>query len=123
MARGLWERLRAARSAWLLAALALLALFVLLLPKGAAPTAGSTPLEARLERILSPIVPNGGVRAMIREDDEGNVIGAVIVAEGLDNVATGLELERAAMTLLNIDATQVEIIGGPWAGGEGWAGE
>ena len=119
MARGLWERLRAARSAWLLAVLALIALLALLLPGNGAPTAGSTPLEARLERILSPIVPNGGVSAMIREDGEGNVIGAVIVAEGLKDVATGLELERAAMTLLQIDATQVEIIGGPWTGGEG----
>ena len=119
MARGLWERLRAARGAWLLAALALLALLALLLPAGGAPSSGTTPLEARLERILSPMVPNGGVRAMIREDGEGNIIGAVILAEGLGDVATGLELERAAMTLLQVDAAQVEIIGGPWMGGGG----
>lgn len=115
MARGLWERLRSARGFGALAAVALAALLALLLMQSGGPSASTgTQLEARLERILAPIVPNGRVRAMVREDGEGNVVGAVVVAEKLEDVATRLALEDAVTTLLQIDSAQVEIIS--WGG-------
>lgn len=112
MGRGLWERLRAARGFGVLAALALAALLALMLLRGGdRPASGGTELEARLERILSLVNPDGGVRAMVREDGEGNIVGVVLVAEGLRDIATRLALEDAVTTLLQIDSAQVEIIG------------
>ena len=118
MARGLWERLRSARGFGVLTLLALMALLALVLSQdGGAPPGGSTELETRLERILSLVNPNGDVHVMVREDGEGGVAGAVVVAEGLTNLSTFLELQEAVTTLLQIDASRVEIIGGQWMGG------
>lgn len=112
MPKALWERLRAARGVELLAALALLALLALLLTgSGGGKTATEkTELEARLERILSLVDGAGNVRAMVTQDSEGNVTGAVVVVSGEANVRSLLELQGAVTTLLEIDASRVEII-------------
>lgn len=118
MPNGLRERLRGARGVEVLAALALVALLALLLLRGGQPAGQRTELEARLERILSGIDGAGRVRAMITEDGEGKVTGAVIVADGLSNISAYLDIQRAVMTLLELEASQVEIIssGGRFGG-------
>lgn len=117
MARALWERLRAAKGAEVLALLALAALLaLLLLGNGTKPVSGHTELEARLARILSRVDGAGEVEVMVNEDGEGGVTGAVIVSSGKENVMTFLNLENAVTTLLEIDAARVEII---FAGGMG----
>ena len=117
MPKGLWERLRGARGIEILLALALLALLALALPRTGGNNAGATALETRLERILSGIEGAGNVRAMVTEDVDGRTSGAVIVADGLKDVSTYLKLQAAATTLLELDASRVEIIGGRFGGG------
>ena len=117
MARALWERLRAAKGAEVLALLALAALLaLLLLGNGPKPVSGHTELEARLARILSRVDGAGEVEVMVNEDGEGGVTGAVIVASGREDMMTYLNLQSAVTTLLEIDAARVEII---FAGGRG----
>ena len=77
----LWERLsdklRGARRIEIVAALVIAALLGLALLNGisGAGQSGGTPLEERLERILSRIDGVGRVSAMITEDGEGGVAG------------------------------------------------
>ena len=112
MPKALWERLRAARGVEVLALLAFLALLALLLTNGSGkqPTDEKTELEARLERILSLVDGAGEGRAMVTQDGEGGVTGAVIVASGQENVSTLLNLQSAVTTLLEIDVSRVEVI-------------
>ena len=118
MPNGLWERLRGARSAGILAMVALAALLALLLLRdgGGSPSRG-TELETRLERVLNAVEGAGRVRAMVSQGEDGEITGTVVVAEGLEDVSTYLKLQGAVMTLLGLDAGQVEIIGGRFGGG------
>ncbi len=119
MPNGLWERLRGARGIGMLAALALAALLALALLHAGGGTAnnGSTELEIRLERLLSAIEGAGSVRAMITQGEDGSPSGAVVVTDGLKDISTYLKLQNAVMTLLGLDASQVEIIGAEFGGG------
>ena len=94
MPNGLWERLRGARSIGIFVSLALAALLALSAVDGA-----------------------GRVRAMVLQDENGAITGAVVVAEGLEDVSTWLKLQGAVMTLLGLEAERVEIIGGRFGGG------
>ena len=107
-----WTRIRA-RRAWIAAGVVLLALLLLLLMNraGSGQSAGQSDLERRLERILSEIYAGGRVSAMVAQDDGGAPSGAVIVAAGLEDVRVALELQRAAQTLLGIEADRVSVIG------------
>lgn len=113
MPNGLWERLRGARRFELLALVALVALLALLILRSGNGASGpqKTDVEARLERMLSAIEGAGRVRAMVTQDADGNVNGALIVADALDDVRTYLSLEHAVTTLLQLDAARVTIIG------------
>ena len=116
----LLERLRGARGIEWFAALALAALLALMLLKpGSGDGASGTPLEARVERILRRVEGVGRVSAMITQGEDGDVTGAVIVAEGLSDVRTYLRLQRAVSALLDIEADRIEIIGGSGAFGGG----
>ena len=117
---GLWgalaNRLRGARRIELFAAMVLAALLALVLLNGCVGSreAVRTPLEGRLERILSRIEGVGRVSAMITEDGEGGVAGVVIVADGLEDISTCLRVQRAVLSLIDIEADRVEIIGRRW---------
>ena len=107
------DKLRGARRAELFAALALLALFALLLmgKDGAGGGPGKTELEARMERILSGIDGAGRVSVMVTEDADGRVAGALVVAEGLEDARTYLNLQSAVAKLLELELDRIEIIG------------
>ena len=107
------DRLRGARRIELVAALVLAALLALMLLSGSngPREALKTPLETRLERILSRIEGVGRVSAMITEDADGNVAGVLIVADGLEDVSAYLRVQRAVLSLLETEADRVEIIG------------
>ena len=113
MPKGLWERLRGARGIEILAALALAALLALALLRGGGWKGDTTQtaLEARLEGILSQIDGAGDVRAMVAQEEDGRVTGALIVASELDSVSTYLSLQGAVTALLEVDLSRVEIIG------------
>ena len=105
--------MRGARRIELVAALVLAALLALMLLCGSngPRKALKTPLETRLERILSRIEGVGRVSAMITEDADGNVAGVLIVADGLEDVSAYLRVQRAVLSLLETEADRVEIIG------------
>lgn len=108
----IWARIRGGR-AWIAAGAALLALILLVALNrfGGTQSAGRSALEQRLERILSEIYTGGRVSAMVAQEDGGAPSGAVIVAAGLDDIRVALELQRAARTLLNIEADRVSVVG------------
>ena len=109
----LWARLRGARHIELFAVMVGLALMLLTLSNGVKPyaaDAGKSELEQRLERLLGSMEGVDGVSAMVTQGEDGEVWGAVIVAEGAFGVRTSLELQAAVQTLLNVDADRIRII-------------
>ena len=116
------ERLRGARRLELYAlavALALLGLIVLRGKPAGQTAVQRTALEVRLERVLSRIDGAGAVSAMVNEDVDGTVTGAVIVAEDLSDIQVYLQLQRAVRAVLDIDISRITIIGGGAFGGMG----
>ena len=107
-----WQQLkeRWRRDGWLLAALAgAVALCLLLGATSSSPA--STALESRLSRVLSAMDGAGRVEAAVFYQEEGDArpTGAVIVAEGAQDVAVRLQLTRAVCTLLGLEASQVDV--------------
>ena len=113
MANRLWERLRGARRIELFAALALAALLALALigSGGGDPPLEKTELELRVEGILSTLDGVGEVSAMITQEADGSVRGALIVAKDLEDMGVYLRLQRAVAALLEVEADRIEIIG------------
>lgn len=71
--------------------------------------AGSDAFDTRLEKILSKIDGAGSVSVMIA-GDYGAVTGAVVAAEGADNMRVYLELLRAIRALTGLESNCIEII-------------
>lgn len=112
MTSSVFERLRGAPKTWLFAALALAALAALLLTNRAPVSSEArSPLELRLERILSGIEGVGRVSAMVAQDDGGAVTGVLLVCDGEVGLRAGLRLQRAVQTLLDVDLEDISVIG------------
>lgn len=101
------ERLR--KDGWLLMALAASVLVCLLL--GMTETSATqTQEEGRLSRVLSAMSGAGQVEVAVFYQEESAVpCGAVVVAQGADDVAVRLQLSRAVCTLLGLEPAQVEV--------------
>lgn len=114
MGKALLDRLRGARYVELFVALVLLALLALLLlgKSGTESGEGRTELEARMERILSDIDGVGRVSVMITENEGGRAVGALVVADGLEDIQAFLSLQSAVSTLLELETDRIEIIAG-----------
>ena len=98
------QALRSARGLEWLMALAVIAALALALLR---PENASTDLETRLSRTLSAVEGAGKVQVLVMER-EGAVVGALVVAQGADRLQ--VSLRDAVGTLLNLDASQIEII-------------
>lgn len=116
-----WQRIRAFfhRDGWLLAALTLVVGLCLALGGIESTPAGQSVEEARLARVLSAIEGAGHVEAAIFYNGAGAAqgepampSGAVVVADGAEDVAVRLRLTRAVCTLLGLDDNQVEVFKG-----------
>ena len=106
---GVLERLKGPRrpELWLLAA-ALAACALLL---GARSGPGETALEARMARVFSQVDGAGRVSVLLNRAPDGETVtGAVIVADGADNVRVTLELQRAAKALLGLELESLEVL-------------
>lgn len=99
------------KDAWLAALLGFCLLCCLLLKGTDASPGTSTAEEARLSQVLSSIAGAGQVEVAVfyERDDASLPCGAVIVADGAKDVTVQLRLTRAVMTLLNLNAEQIEI--------------
>ena len=112
------ETLRAARYLewFLLVALLSLMGLMLLNHSGDSPS-GKLPEEARLERLLERIDGVGDVDVMIATDNDGKPTAAAVVANGMDDIGTRLQIQSAIQALLNIDLSRIRVIGkGGWGG-------
>lgn len=125
---GGWERvvsaLRGARRVEWIALIALLALAVLLTQSGTreeTQNAQTTPVEQRMESVLSMVRGAGKVRVLVRErtpstasfasgTEEGQPVGVVVVAEGANDLRVALELARAVQALLGVEMNQIEVL-------------
>lgn len=102
------EHLR--KDGWLLLALAAAIVLCLSLGTIEASTSPSTDEEARLSRVLSAMSGAGQVEVAVFYQDENSVpCGAVVVAQGADDVEVRLQLSRAVCTLLGLEPSQVEV--------------
>lgn len=107
-----WQRLkeRFRKDGWLLLALAASALMCLMLGAAESTAPVQTDEEARLSRVLSAMAGAGSVEvAVFYQDETADPCGAVIVAQGADDVGVRLQLTRAVCTLLGLEASQVDV--------------
>ncbi|MBE5804529.1 MAG: hypothetical protein E7316_08470 [Clostridiales bacterium] len=102
------ERLR--KDGWLLLALAGCILLCLMLSLLEAPSTTQTAEEARLARVLSCMAGAGEVEVAVFYQEESAIpCGAVIVAQGADDVGVRLQITRAVCTLLGLETSQVNV--------------
>lgn len=71
---------------------------------------GLTTLEKRLSSIITQIEGVGNAEVMIMEDEEGNAVSVLVVAEGANDIAVNLCLQYSVQTLLGVDASKIEIV-------------
>ena len=116
--RAFLEALRGARYLeWFLLAALLSALGLMMLNHNTGSAADRLPEEVRLERLLERIDGVGDVDVMITVDGDGKPTAAAVVAEGLADIGTRLEIQSAIQALMDIDTNRIRIIGkGGWAG-------
>lgn len=102
------ERLH--KDGWLVLALAGCILLCLMLGLMEPASTDQTAEEARLSRVLSAMAGAGDVEVAVFYQEETAVpCGAVIVAQGADDVGVRLQLTRAVCTLLGLEASQVDV--------------
>lgn len=77
----------------------------------------ATDIELRLENILSKIDGTGKIDVMITYQtcdasagqEQPQPLGAVIIAEGADNLEVRIKIQQAVQTALGIEARQIKI--------------
>lgn len=110
------DRLRGARHiGWLALTAAAAAIILLLTGSGETADSGATALEKRMESVLCCVEGAGRVRVLVNGGEpalgSGQSAGVLVVAEGARDIRVRMELEQAVMALLDIDASQIEILG------------
>lgn len=100
----LLETLKSARWIELLLLSAFLCILLLLMLNGKTVPADSE--EARMSRILSGITGAGEVEVMLGGEDKG----VLVLAEGADDIAVMLSLQRSVQTLTGLPIEKIEII-------------
>ena len=65
--------------------------------------------EDRLAAALSEIQGVGEVTVMISRNADAACCGAIVVAQGAEDIAVRLELLRAAATALDVEEDQVDV--------------
>lgn len=103
------QALRGARKLELFLLAALIATGGLMLFKGYDGNTDNDP-EARLQEILGSISGVGKIKVAVNEDDSGNVVGVVVVAQGASDMRTYLAVQSAVHTFTGADISDIEII-------------
>ena len=119
MANVFLEKLRGARRIEYFIAIVILALLALQwMNTASVPVEGKSELETRLEDILERIDGTGKVSAMITQREDGSITGVLVVAEDMEDMQTYLNVHNAVKTLLDVELSQIRIIGRSQALGE-----
>lgn len=101
---------RFGKDVWLILALCGCVALCLLMGLWEPASTAQTQQEARLARVLSAMEGAGNVEvAVFYQEEAGIPCGAVIVAQGADDVAVRLSITRAVCTLLGLESTQVDV--------------
>lgn len=66
-------------------------------------------MESELCTILADIEGVGDVDVMLQYDEDSNITGVIVTAQGADNPVVKNNLSRAVMALFNISAGSVEV--------------
>ena len=69
-----------------------------------------SPMEARMERVLSAIDGAGRVSVLINENEEGSILGVLVVADGAGDLTVRMRLMSAVKATLGADMSQIEIV-------------
>lgn len=93
-----------------LALIAALSAVLLIFDKNSTKSVENTPVEQRLQALLSDVAGAGEVRVLVNESESGGVTGVCILTDAADDVATVFRLQRAAGTALGIDNDRIEVI-------------
>ena len=116
--RKIFNKIRGIKNIQIIVAIFIIALALLIYSNvdraksKSAPSASyeMTASEQRLSRILSNIDGAGAVEAMITEQD-GKVVGVLVIAEGADDITIRLRLIEAASSALGIDKAIIRVYG------------
>ncbi len=73
-----------------------------------ATTITSKTTEKGTEKVETPIIVNG--KTVVLKEKYPKIIGVLIVAEGANNIITMSKIQSATVSLLDIDANQIEIL-------------
>ena len=109
MLAGIAKRLKGARRLEIFIIVAAVAAAALISMK----TPGSesvSPMEARMERVLSAIDGAGRVNVLINENEEGSILGVLVVADGAGDMTVRMRLMSAVKATLGADMSQIEIV-------------
>lgn len=106
--RSMIEALRSAKKLELLILIVFICALLVVVISGR--NAEEPDAEGRMRALLSGIEGAGRVRVMLSLDPEGNYIGAVIAAQGADDVRVQLEIEWAVKTLTGIPLERIEVV-------------
>ena len=107
---GITRCLKGARRIEIFIGVALLAAAIMLMLNGNGDQSAETAFERRMESALSCIAGAGRVRVLVDENQNGDVEGVLVVAQGADDIRVQLEIRRAVSTLTGADATRIEIV-------------
>ena len=116
----LMEALRSARKIEVLLITAVLCIMFLLYIGDGGRQSGqeASTEEIQMQQLLSRIEGAGEVSVMLARNEKGEAAGAVVVAQGADDIRVVLELQRSVHALTGLDLEHIEIVksgeGGWW---------
>jgi len=106
----LLELLKGARKIELFLLAVATAILLMLSLKTVQPDHTQTELERRLAAILERVEGVGNADVMVTENPDGSILGVLVVADGAENISVRLRLQYAVQTLLDANASIIEIV-------------
>lgn len=92
-------------------ALLLVGLFLLLLPSFSNFSGNTAPTqEQRFKEVITKVQGIGEIEVMVSYTKEGDVDGAVIVAEGVENMDIKKQITDAASTAFGVSAYKIQVL-------------
>lgn len=90
-------------------ALVLIAVAIKLSTSDVTSGTSKTQTETKLAAVLERMDGVGEVNVMVTENDDGEILGVVVVCEGADNIMTRNDILNAVSTALNVERNMVAV--------------